>query len=63
LIQAILSSLALAQVDTQLNEEEHNRLEGSNRAAAGPLRGNMFVKDGQGGGGLTDGDEFLGPLL
>jgi hypothetical protein len=22
----------------------------------------MFVQDGQGGGGLTDGDEFLSPL-
>ena len=62
LVQAILGRLSLAQVDTQLDKEEHHRLEGRNRAAASPLRGNMFVENGQGGGRLADGDKFLGPL-
>jgi hypothetical protein len=62
LVKTILGGLALAKVDGQLNKEEHHRLEGGDGAASGSLGGDMFVEDGQGGGSLTDGNQFLGPL-
>lgn len=63
LVKTILGGLALAKIDGQFNEQEHHRLERGDGAVAGPLGGNMFVEDSQGGGGLLNGDEFLGPLL
>lgn len=63
LVEAILGGLALAKVDGQFNEQEHHRLQRGDGAVAGPLRGDMFVEDGQGSGGLLDGDKFLSPLL
>jgi hypothetical protein len=62
LVKTVLGSLALAKVDGQLNKQEHHRLEGGDGAATGALGGDMFVEDSQGGGRLTDGDEFLSPL-
>lgn len=62
LVKTILGGLALAEVDRQLNEQEHHRLEGGDGAATGALGGDMFVEDSQGGGSLADGDEFLSPL-
>ena len=62
LVKTILGGLALAKVDGQLNEQEHHRLERGDGAATGALGGDMFVEDSQGGGSLTDGNEFLGPL-
>jgi hypothetical protein len=62
LVETILGGLTLAKVNGQFNEQEHHRLERGDGAAAGTLGGDMFVKDSQGGGGLTDGDKFLGPL-
>lgn len=62
LIEAILGGLALAEVNRQFNEQKHHRLKGGDGTAAGPLRGDMLMKDSQGGGGLIDGDKFLSPL-
>lgn len=62
LVETILGGLALAKIDTELDEEEHHRLQRGDGAAARPLGGDMFVKDVEGGGGLTHGDEFLSPL-
>lgn len=63
LVETILGGLALAKVDGQFNEQEHHRLQRGDGAVAGPLRGDMFVEDGQGSGGLLDGNKFLSPLL
>jgi hypothetical protein len=60
LVQAILCELALAEIDTEFDEEDHDRLEGGNGAVAGALRGDMFVEELEGSLLLLDSDEFLG---
>lgn len=45
LIQAIFGGLAFPQVDAQLDEQEHDRFEGSNGAISGSLGGDMFVQN------------------
>jgi hypothetical protein len=62
LVQAILGSLAFAEFDGELDKQKHNRFEGSDRAAARPFRGDMFVEDVKGGRSLAHGDKFLSPL-
>lgn len=42
-VQTILGSLSLSQVDTKLDEEHHDGLERGNGAVAGALRRDMFV--------------------
>lgn len=61
-VEAILGHLSLSQIDTELNEEQHDGLQGGDGAVSGALRGDMLVKDGQGGLLLPDSDEFLGSL-
>jgi hypothetical protein len=60
LVKTILCEFAFAEIDTQLNEEDHHRLEGGDGAVAGALRGDMFVEQLEGGLLLLDSDEFLG---
>jgi hypothetical protein len=60
LVQAILCELALAEVDAELDEEDHDGLQRDDRAVAGALRGDMLVEELQGGLLLLDSDEFLG---
>ena len=62
LVETILGGFSFTEIDAQLNEQQHDRLERGDRTAARPLGGDMFVKDIQGSGGLAHGDEFLGPL-
>jgi hypothetical protein len=62
LIQAILRSLSFTKIDTELDKEKHDRLEGSDGAAPRPLGGRMFVEDIEGGRSLAHGDKFLSPL-
>jgi hypothetical protein len=61
LIESVFGRFAFPEIHTQFDEEEHDRLEGGDRAVARPFRGDMFVQDGEGGGGLVDGDELLRP--
>jgi hypothetical protein len=60
LVQAVLGELALAQVDAQLDEEDHDGLERGDGAVAGALRGDMFVEQREGSLLLLDADELLG---
>jgi hypothetical protein len=45
LVETILGSLALPQAYAKLDEKDHDRLQGGDRGVAGPLRGNMVVKE------------------
>lgn len=60
LVEAVLGELAFAEIDAQLDEEDHDGLEGGDGAVAGSLGGDMFVEELQGGLLLFDSDEFLG---
>lgn len=60
LVEAILCELAFSQIDAQLNEEYHHRLERGDGAVSGPLGDDMFVEELQGSLGLLHSDEFLG---
>jgi hypothetical protein len=60
LVQAVLCELAFAEIDAELDEEDHDGLEGGDGAVAGPLRGDMFVEELEGSLLLLDSDEFLG---
>jgi hypothetical protein len=62
LVKTIFRELASSQVDTELDEEEHNGLERGDRTITSPLRDNMFVEDGERGRCLANADEFLGAL-
>lgn len=62
LIQGILGQLSLLLLDGEFNKEYHNGFERHDRDAAGALRGDMFVKQGQGRRGLVDPDELVGAL-
>jgi len=59
LVQAILCELALAQIHTEFDKENHDRLERGDGAVTGPLRGDMFVEQLEGSLLLLDSDEFL----
>jgi hypothetical protein len=62
LIQAILGGLSLSQAHAKLDEEDHDRLQRGDGRVAGPLRGDMFVKQLESAEVLVDGDEFLSTL-
>jgi hypothetical protein len=62
LIESILGGLSFAQIDTELDKQQHDGFEGGDRAAARPFGGDMLVEDVKGGGSLAHGDEFLSPL-
>lgn len=51
--------LSLFQVDAELEEEYHHRLERGDGTVTGALGGDMFVQDGKSRLGLTHGDELL----
>lgn len=63
LVETIFRGFSFSQVDGQLNEKEHHRLQGSDGAVSGPLGGNMFVEDIQRRLRLVNSDEFLRSLL
>jgi hypothetical protein len=60
LVQAVLCEFALAEVDAELDEQYHHRLERDDGAVAGPLRSDMLVQQLEGRLLLIDSDEFLG---
>ena len=62
LVKAILGQLPFLQLNAELNEEEHDRLERRDSARPGPLGGDMLVEHVEGGRRLPDSDELLGPL-
>jgi hypothetical protein len=59
LVQAVLCELAFAEVNAELDEEDHDRLQRDDGAVAGALRGDMLVEELQGGLLLLNSDEFL----
>ena len=59
-VETILGSLALSQLNTKFDEQEDDRLERGDGAVAGALGGDMLVEELQGGLLLLDSDEFLG---
>ncbi len=59
LIESIFGQLALAQIDAELDEQEHNGLQGGDGTIAGSLGGDMFVEQRQRRLRLADGDELL----
>jgi hypothetical protein len=60
LVEAVLGELALSQINAQLDEQDHHRLERGDGAVAGALGGDMLVEELQGSLLLLDADEFLG---
>lgn len=62
-VETILGSLALSQLNTKFDEQEDDRLERGDGAVAGALGGDMLVEDGQSRLLLVDCDELLGSLL
>ncbi len=62
LIKAILGELSLPQIDAELDEQKHHRLEGCDRTVSGPFGDDMLVEKGQRCLRLSDSDELLRPL-
>jgi hypothetical protein len=60
LVETVLGQFALAEVDTELDKEDHDGLERGDGAVAGALRGDMFVEQLESSLLLVDSDEFLG---
>lgn len=60
LVQGILGQLALLLLHRELDQKEHHRLQRGDGNIAGPLRGDVLVEKGQGGGRLLDADELIG---
>ena len=61
-VETVLGSLALSQLNTKFDKEENNGLERGDGAVAGALGGDMLVEDGQSRLLLVDCDELLGSL-
>lgn len=62
LIQAILGEFPFAQIDRQLDEQEHDGFQGGDGTVPGPLRSDMFVQERQRGLSLADRDKLLSSL-
>lgn len=62
LVQGILGQLSLLLFDGELNQQEHNRLEGGDGSASGALVGDVLMEQGQGRRGLVDPDQLVGAL-
>lgn len=62
LIQGILGELSLLLLDRQLDQKEHDGLQGRDGDIARPLGVDVVVKESQGRRGLVDPDELVGPL-
>ena len=63
LIEAVLGGLSLPQANTQLDEKDHDRLQGGDRRVASTLGGHMVVEKLESTEVLVDGDEFLRALF
>jgi hypothetical protein len=59
LVQAILCEFAFAKIYTELDKEDHHRLERGDGAIPGALIRDMFVEELQGSLRLLHSDEFL----
>jgi hypothetical protein len=62
LVQSIFGRFAFFQIDRKFDKKEHNWLKRGDRAVAGSLGCDMFMKDCQRSRGLANGDEFLRSL-
>ena len=62
-VETVLGSLALSQLNTKFDKEENNGLERGDGAVAGALGGDMLVEDSQSRLLLVDCDELLRSLL
>lgn len=62
LIQSIFGKLALFEIHTELDKQDHYRFQRSSRAIPRPLRCDMFIEDGKSSWGLLDGNKLLRSL-
>lgn len=62
LVEGVLGKLSLLLLDGKLDEEEHHRLQSGDGNISRSLVGDVFVQEVQGGGSLTNADEFMGAL-
>jgi hypothetical protein len=58
-VETVLGSLALSQLNTELDKQKDDGLERGDGAVAGALGGDMLVEDGQSRLLLVDCDELL----
>lgn len=59
LVETIFGKFAFLQIDRELDEKKHNRLQRGNRTIAGSLGRDMFMEDRQCRWSLANGDELL----